>query len=76
MPYDYPDTDENDYEEAAYWRDHHDEDDDETDDGPDVDIHDPAHERDAPPQDTADRWDDPDTNDGIVFADEREYAGD
>ncbi len=46
----YPDTDERDYDEEAYWAGHHDEDD----------------------GDTEDRWANPDTNDGIEFADERD----
>ncbi len=63
----YPDTDERDYDEEAYWADHHDEDGYE-DDGDEPDIHDPAHKRDAPPMDVEDRWNDPDTNDGIEWA--------
>lgn len=46
----YPDTDERDYEEEAYWAEHRDED----------------H------GDVEDRWNDPDTNDGIEFTDERD----
>ncbi len=67
--WDYPGYDDGEYDPDDYLPDDDDDDDGWEDDGDEPDIHDPAHETCGPPQDVEDRWDSPDTNDGIEFAD-------